>query len=78
MGAKSTLFIFKLAWESIHDHILSELCPHEVYLFNLFLVMKKPPEASFEKSPYQNRVVTFSHITFVLMHWLNQWDHGFL
>jgi hypothetical protein len=40
--------------------------------------VKKPPEACFEKSSNQNRVVAFSYIAFVLMHWLNQWDHSFL
>lgn len=40
--------------------------------------MEKPPEASFEKSPYQNRVISFTHITLVLVNRLNQRHNSFL
>ncbi len=72
MGLEPRLFVLKLAQECVHNRILPELGPHEVDLFNLLFIVKEPPEASLEESSYQNRVVTLSHIAFVLMHWLYQ------
>ena len=78
MRFQTRLFLLKFAWEGVHDCILTELCPHEVYFFDLFFIMKKPPEPSFEKCSNKNRVISLSNITLILMNRLIQRNDSFL